>query len=154
MHLLWLAHMLNSVTGGAYMIVPAIAESILLDYITSFAVSDGWQLRLYKNNYTPVDSSTFLNFVECNFQDYAAIDLDSWSAATQDGAGNSYAEHAMETFVKGTGGTTNQAFGYYVTNSDPQVLWAERFDPGPIDFLVAGDSLDITARLRLRGENT
>lgn len=118
------------------LVVPDLGEVELLRRMLRPETGDAdtLKLKLYKNNYTPVKASVLANFTECDFDGYAAADLDpaNWDGPTSTAGVAVTVNSAGATTWYATSGSQN-AYGYYVTNHDGSVvLWAERFPSAPL----------------------
>ena len=128
------------------LLVPDVGEVLLLEYALNKTAATDVKLRLYTNNYTPVEGSVVANFTEANAAGYAAIALTgaSWTIASD--AGVTTAEYAEQTFTF-TAASTD--YGYYVTNSaGTQVLWAEKFSDAPHTIPSGGGTEKITVKIQ------
>lgn len=114
---------------------------------------DTLKLRLYKNNKTPAEGDTFLQYTQCNGTGYAPIALvgTSWTITTQTGDSSS-ASYAQQTFTF-TAGTGDTSYGYYITShyaaGDTRILWAEKYTDGPYVIPSGGGTIKITPRIVL-----
>ncbi len=127
------------------LLVPDVGEVLLLSYALNKVAPTDVKLRLYTNNYTPVEGSVIADFTEAVATGYAAIALAGadWTIATS--AGVSTAEQPQKTFTL-TAASTD--YGYYITNnSGSQVLWAERFSDAPHNIPSGGGTEKITVKL-------
>ena len=90
---------------------------------------ESFDLKLYQNNYTPVDGSSGANFTESTFPGYA-----NWGLARGDfaapvlvGAQASANDATVPEFVC-TGGAGEDAYGWYLlSHTTVKVLAAQRF---------------------------
>lgn len=108
-------------------------ESVLTEYTTLFG-SLGLKIRLFQNDFTPDDASVFADFDEADFSGYdGAHDCDTWSAG-----GITWIAPRMTmpgpiiTWTSSSGGVANTIYGYYVTDSSDNLIWAERRAAGPL----------------------
>ncbi len=127
------------------LLVPDVGEVLLLSYALNKTEPTEVKLRLFTNNYTPVEGSVVGSFTEATAAGYAAIELAgaSWTIASSIGV--TTAEYAQQTFTL-TAASTN--YGYYITNNDnSQVLWAERFSDAPHTIPSGGGTEKITVKL-------
>ena len=127
------------------LLVPDVGEVLLLSYALNKTEPTEVKLRLFTNNYTPVEGSVVANFTEATAAGYAAIVLAgaSWTIASS--AGVTTAAYAQQTFTL-TAASTN--YGYYITNNDgSQVLWAERYSDAPHTIPSGGGTEKITVKL-------
>ncbi|QDU75105.1 hypothetical protein Pan97_21270 [Bremerella volcania] len=133
------------------LLVPNGGELLLLTWAVTDATPPSLQLRLYANDYTPVDASTAGSFTEASFTGYVSKTLarDGWGSVTTNGDGKAEVEFATPQTFNSTSSET--IYGYYVTENDSNtVVWAERF--ASARSLTNGDSLSITPKLTLANE--
>lgn len=127
------------------------ADAILKKYFngTTPAGGNNLTLRLYTNDYTPVDTSTAGSFTEAAGGGYAAKTLTAGSWTVSAGNDPSDATYASQSFIF-TGALTGNTsiYGYYVVDADNVLIWAERltaaFTP-----TANNDQLDISPKFQL-----
>ena len=127
------------------LLVPDVGEVLLLSYALDKVVPGNVFLRLYTNDYTPVEGSVYASFTEATAAGYAEIELEGndWTIATDTGV--TTATFAQQTFTF-TAASTN--YGYWVVNNAKnQVLWAERFSDAPHTIPSGGGTEKITCNL-------
>ncbi len=136
------------------LVTPNVGELELLDKLLKDALStnENYILKLYKNDYTPDDSSAPGSFTEADFTNYAAKTLlrATWNAAVtvSNKAESSYGS-SPQSWTCGASGNT--IYGYYVTGSTSAVvLWAERFSTSRV--LADQDVLNLTPKFTLNKE--
>lgn len=123
----------------------------LLDLVTADWAADGLTLHLYKNNFTPpVDADVVGNYTECDFGGYASQALSafpgsSWATPRATTTG------AAKVFTA-TGASANVVYGYYVTNSAGDLVWAERNAAGGVTIGSAGQTYTVTPVMTNRDE--
>lgn len=124
-------------------------DKMLLDPLTT---DESLSLRLYKNDYTPVQGSVTGSFTIADFTNYTNKTLTraGWGAAT------TVSNKATSTFGTAQswtcGSTGNTIYGYYVVAATSGVtLWAERFASARV--LASGDVLTLTPKITLNSEN-
>lgn len=114
-------------------LVPNAGEAIALD---RFLKTSDETLKLYVNDYTPVEGSVAGDFTEMSTQGYAAKTLTaaSWSSGA----------YAQQTWTfDGTGGSTI-VYGYFVIDAGTGVImFAERFGTPPT-IVNNGDQIKVT----------
>lgn len=102
-------------------LVPNAGEAIALD---RFLKTSDETLKLFVNDYTPVEGSVASDFTEMSTQGYAAKTLTaaSWSSGA----------YAQQTWTfDGTGGSTT-VYGYFVIDAGSgTIMFAERFGSPP-----------------------
>lgn len=99
--------------------------------------------HLYTNNYTPDLAATLSSVTEASWTGYAAVSLtDSNYTITGVTAHNGYAIAAPISFSN-TSGSSQNAYGYYVTDSSATKLLAiARFDSAPLS-IANGSSAQV-----------
>lgn len=118
--------------------LPAQGENAML---TAFFAAN-MSLRLFTNDYTPVETTTEASVTEAAGNGYAAITLTggSWTIA---GSSPVQASYAQQTFT--FTGNLGNVYGYYITrNSDNKLMLAERFTDGPYAITQNGDQIKVT----------
>jgi hypothetical protein len=104
------------------------AAAIMKAYFNNAWPAGGKNLtmRLFVNNYTPLDTSTAGNFTEASGGGYVAKTLTNGSWAESNVAGIEQAAYASQTWTFTGALTTNPTvYGYYVTDSDGVAIYAE-----------------------------
>ena len=125
------------------------ADEILKTYFNNARPAGGnnLTLRLFCNDVTPAQTGT--SYTEATGGGYAAKTLTngSWTVATANDPSD--AVYAEQTFTFTGALTTNTTvYGYYVTDADNTVLWAETLTAA---FTPAnnGDNIKITPKFQL-----
>jgi len=132
--------------------VPNAAELKLLDQLRVSLNATPATLRLFKNNYTPVDGTVVGDLTEADFSGYAAINVtDLGSPSTVSGRAVTVSA-AAKVFTHSGGATGNSIYGYYVTDAGGALLWAERDPAAPAAMSVGGSTYSVTPRLTLATE--
>ena len=106
-----------------------------------------FHLRLFVNNVNP--AQTGISYTEATGGNYAAMQLDMGSWTVTPANDPSDAVYVQQTITFTGPLTTNLTiYGYYVTDGDGVVLWAERFTTSftPAD---NGDNIKITPKFQL-----
>ena len=131
------------------LLVPDASEVIFLTRVVAF---EGSKLKMYGNDYTPVEGSTVGSFTECATGGYVKKSLDgvvsasAWTISSL--VGVTTASYPEQEFVMTSALT---AYGYYVTSSaETALLWAERFTGAPFTIPSGGGSIKVT--LNITGE--
>ncbi len=125
-------------------VVPSAFEVLVLDWILK---NENLSLRLYSNNYIPVEGSTLASFTEVTGGGYAAKTLAAggWTTTAGDPSFGTYAQQTF-TFTGATGGP-GTIYGYYIVDTSNVVRWAERFPGSVVPYTpVANSSIRITPR--------
>jgi len=128
------------------LLVPDVGEVLLLSYaLNKIAPGASVKLKLFTNDYTPVEGSVIASFTEAVAAGYAAIDLAmaDWTVETDTGV--TTAAQPQKTFTF-TAASTN--YGYYITDiAGTGLLWAERFDDAPHTIPSGGGTEKITVKM-------
>jgi hypothetical protein len=94
-------------------------------------------LRLFQNDFTPDEGSEVGDFTEADFDGYGAVAL-SFAAAFLNGDEQGQLNASSVTFTRGSGAESNDVYGVYVTDSDGEVTFFEKF-PSPIAMETEGE---------------
>lgn len=105
------------------------------------------KIRLYKNNYTPVNGTVIGDLTQADFNGYTAggTTLANWTTPTTVSS-RAQTQADPVTWTKGVGGTGNSIYGYYVVDGSGNLLWAERDPAAPIDLNTDGKQYLVLAR--------
>jgi hypothetical protein len=131
------------------LLVPNAGEGLMLEHIVGKTAVEALTLKLYKNNYTPVEASVAGSFTEADFTGYSAASLvgASWTITTGD---PSYASYAQQTFTSNAGSQNQPVYGYFIIGaSSGTIYWAELFIDGPYTIVNNGDAIKVTPRIEL-----
>ena len=126
-----------------------VGDAAEVMFLQAILGSENLWLRLNVNDRTPADADLVGHYTEMSTHGYAAKSLvvAGWSY-TQ--GGPSRAEYGNQAWVFTAAALVN-VYGYYVVGQVSGALyWAERFPGAPFPVQVAGDEIDVTARLALR----
>lgn len=139
------------------LVVPDIAEILMLQFLVNMLGTDGLAapagghrlLRLFTNNLTPGESTTFSTITEAvGATGYAPITLVGTAWTTTQLAGVTTGVYSEQTFTFTTAVTV---YGYYVTTIEvsPRLLWVERFSGAPFQLPAGGGEIAITPKITL-----
>ena len=104
-------------------------------------------LRLFVNDVTPGQAG--ISYTEAAGGGYAAVTLTNGSWTVNTANDPSDATYAQQTITFTGALTTNTTvYGYYVTDADDTVVWAERLT-GSITPANNGDNIKITPKFQL-----
>lgn len=105
-------------------IIPNISKPYLLD---EFLYSSNFTVHLFTNNIVGDESP--INFNEPTFEEYStvALDVNKWNVSTLEinYATCTYGEPII--FVNYGDNSSEQIYGYYVTNENEEILWYDKF---------------------------
>lgn len=129
-------------------LVPSASEKTLADFMLGVTTPGNQILKLFVNNYTPIDATLASDLTEMSTLGYAAKALTktAWvNTAGATGAVNNGA-YATQTWTF-TAGTAVTVYGYFVTDTTTGLLlWAEPF-VSPKVIQNTGDQIIITPAL-------
>ena len=125
-------------------------------------VLEPWLLKLYKNDYTPISTSTDADFTDADFVGYAPVSLvrdtlaGHWSVPAEQAPTDAWDTQplvAESTYaVQIWTGTGNTIYGYRVVGvTSLKVIWAQRFDTPHV--LTVINPLVLTPRIGLCSSN-
>lgn len=132
------------------LIVPDVGEVALLDVLTA-SWGNTLVMKLFQNNYTPVDGTELTDLTEADFDGYSPIVLTGWTAAATVG-GKAQSEALEVEFEHDGGATGNTVYGYWVEDQAGFLLWVERDPNGPVTMDNASHRYRITPKLTLATE--
>lgn len=137
------------------LVTPNQGELELLDKMLRDALvtNEDYVLKLYKNDYTPDDSSVEASFVEADFTNYVAVTLTraNWNPAVTNANGKAETSYGTSPISWTCGATGNTIYGYYVIGATSGVvLWAERFSVPRV--MSNGNVLNLTPKFTLDKE--
>ena len=131
-------------------LVPTASEKDLGEFMLGVATPGNQKLKLFVNNYTPVDGSVLASFTEMTTHGYAdkTLTKTSW-VVTAGSAGNpASGAYAQQTWTF-TAAAAVIVYGYYITDvTTGRLLWAERFTTSK-SVENAGDQILITPTITL-----
>jgi hypothetical protein len=124
------------------LVVPNVGEVKLLRYMLNNQAALDEVLHLYANDPTLSQTSVIGDFTEVTSAGYTAVTLTggSWTFST------TTASYPEQTFTFTTNAT---AYGYYVTTTSNDLLWAERFTAAPFSIPNSGGQIQITLNITL-----
>lgn len=128
------------------LLVPDVGE---VEFLTRVLTYEGSKLKLFTNDYTPIESTVIGNLTECVVAGYAQKSLTgtvsggTWVISTLTNI--TTASYAQQEFLPTT---AVSCYGYAVTNSaGTTLLWAERFTGAPFTLPAGGGSIKVTLNL-------
>jgi len=131
--------------------IPTVSELQLEDFLTSVGGTglQNCKVRLFTNNYTPVDGTVLGDLTEAIFAGYVAQTIANWTTATTVSA--KAQTQATVSFLNSSG-SPKDVYGYYLTNAGGSVLLgAERFSAPPIS-IADGNNLVVTVTFTVNSE--
>lgn len=122
------------------------AEILLLQIIVNMVDNGDQVLHLYTNDVTPTDSTLQSGLTESTEAGYAPITLVGSSWTTTQVGGLTTAEYPESTFSYTTAANV---YGYYVTDTNDDIMWVERFSGAPFQLPDTGGDIAITPKITL-----
>ena len=125
------------------LLMPQGGENKALEALVNKTAPENLSLRLFKNNYTPVDTSVTGDFTQADFTGYSAITLvgSDWNAASA----GTISCAAVKEFTSSAGSQNQDIYGYYIVQVTSGVtVWAERFSTAPYNIANNGDKIQVT----------
>lgn len=134
------------------LVVPDVGELyILAAWISGFPPSSLF-VRLYQNNYTPLDSTILSDLTVATFSGYSQQSV-TLGTPTEVANKAKTVGTAPQVFTHNGGGTSNTIYGYYVVDtSTGDLVWVERFGSSQI-MTNNGDQISITIQFTADSEN-
>lgn len=130
------------------LLVPNNGEGDALSYFVNKSVPENLILKLFKNDYTPVEGSIAADFTVADFTGYANITLVGANWVITEGA-PSEATYAQQSFTASAVGSQS-VYGYMLVRATSgRIAYAERFSGGPFVISASGDSIKVTPKVTL-----
>jgi hypothetical protein len=134
------------------LVVPNVGEVSLLQKMLNQNQTANLLLGLYQSNTTPTAFTTLGDLTPpATTYGYSMITVTnaSWLIATPVGADYAEAGYSEQTFTFTSNSTATLLYGYYVTDSNNNLLWLERFTNAPFTIPPAGGTVAITLTINL-----
>lgn len=133
---------------------PNAGELLGLDWmLKATSAPENLTLKLFRNDYTPVDASVAGDFTVANFTNYVdkTLSRGTWqSSTTVSGKASSTYDSTPLSWTCGS--TGNTIYGYYIVGATSGTIFcAERFATPRV--LANGDSLNLTVTISLSTES-
>lgn len=130
------------------LVVPDEGEVKLLEYIVNKTAPSNLVLHLYVDDVDlSLEEFNSGSFSESTAAGYSAANLSgaNWNVGTTDGISAAvYNTSVAFSFTEG-----DSVYGYYVTNSSNEILWAERFPGAPFNLPSGGGEISVRPQLQL-----
>ena len=126
------------------LVTPNQGANLTLAAILNKTAPQDLDLCLFKNNYTPIETTIESDLTVADFTGYSTIQLTaaSWTITTADPASASYAQ---QTFTSTAGSQSQAVYGYYLKQrTSGKLIWAELFTDGPYTIVNNGDAIKVT----------
>lgn len=124
--------------------VPDVGKVELLKYMLKNSVVQNQILHLYSNDPTISDLTVISDFTEVIGSGYNSINItgSNWTVNPT----NTTASYPDQTFIFSN---VISAYGYYITNTDGDLLWCERFINAPFTIPSSGGQISISLNIAL-----
>jgi hypothetical protein len=130
------------------LVVPDSAEVRLLEILVNKSSPTNLVLHLYTNEVDlSLENFTTDSFTEATAAGYAPVTLtgSNWTASTSTGISSaSYSSAITFSFTEGV-----DVWGYYVTNTSDQIMWAEQFPGAPFTLPSTGGEIAVRPQIQL-----
>jgi len=130
------------------LVVPDEGERRLLEYIVNKTAPTNLVLHLYVNSVSLIgETFTASSFTEASATGYESETLTgaNWTVSTVGGVSTAVYDSTI-TFSFEVG---QSVYGYYVTNTSGQIMWAEEFPGAPFNLPVSGGDISVRPQVQL-----
>lgn len=122
-------------------------ERISLEALVNKTAPQTLVLRLFKNDWTPVETDTEAAATEATFTGYAPVVLTGTNWAVTEGE-PTLIDYPQQIFASSAAQTAQPVYGYYLTQqTSGKLVGAERFTDGPYSIANNGDTVKVTPKL-------
>lgn len=101
---------------------------------------EGCTIHLYKNDYTPIDTTVLGNLTEADFDGYTSLTVTGWSAAALNADNKAATVAPLQTWTKSAGATPNTVYGVFMKDGSGNLLSAERNPAGGVLITATGQT--------------
>ncbi len=124
------------------LLFPNQGEQLALSHLLNKTAAEDLTLRLYSNDYTPIETTDEGDVTETTFTGYSAAVLTAATWTIPDGGPATYPQ---QTFTSSAGSQDVDVYGYYLTqNTSNKLVYAERFTDGPYNIANDQDKIQVT----------
>lgn len=120
----------------------------LLKNVLGISSSYLWYMKLFINNVDITPDTEAKHLIQPDFRGYDKIMLWNWRVYKEGLLTKAKAHEAVWTLLFDLE-CELPVFGYYVTDYNDQLLYAEKFTSGPFKILNAGSSINVTPALKM-----
>ncbi len=128
------------------------ASSLFFADTVRIGLLDGASLCIFKNDYTPINTTVLADLTEANFDGYARITLDSWTSAFLNADNKAEVDETTRTFTVSGVSTPNTVYGAFVLDGSGNLLYAERDPAGGHLLNTVGQTWSYFPRFTFRSE--
>lgn len=104
-------------------------------------------LRLYKNDVEPDEGLPTSQFSESTFPGYAPVNPLDFAPAVLLGSGKAQARDNLRNWTRGAGTGAEDIYGWFITNSAGEWIFAHRTSLAPVPMRVEGQTYSLEVRL-------
>lgn len=109
-------------------------------------------LRLFTNDHTPADNDVAEDYTEATFAGYSSITPLNWSDAVWDDVDAAISVEQVRGWVVTAPSPGQQVYGYYLTDPDGFLVYAERAIGAPTAMSTVGVAYVVYPRVTLKNE--
>lgn len=119
----------------------------LLDVLAS--AFDGLRVGLFRETRVFAPGDTIADYlpIECSFPGYVRQDITSWASATLAHENLAVTLGSLCTWTRAAGPGAEDVYGYFIVDSDGELLWAELVPTGPVTMTTAGQEFQLAPQL-------
>lgn len=132
------------------LLIPIAGELVILSAMQPWL--NTLTCRLYQNDHVPAFGDTVSDYEEADFGGYEGLPTDDWNDPFASGEGKGEITHPTLRWEMDSEFPQCQVFGYYITNDDGELVWAERRPGGPITMNFPGKPFTVKLRQSLRND--
>jgi hypothetical protein len=104
-------------------------------------------LRLYVNNYVPLATSRYSSFAQPTGVWYAPVKLAMWGPPYVNSNNQGEIDEVIHNYVVGSVFVNESVYGYWVSDPNGNLCWAERDPSAPVPMNFAGAPYSVRPRL-------
>lgn len=129
------------------LVLPNQGEGIALAALVAKTAGQNLILKLFKNDYTPIETTLEANLTVADFTGYADQTLTAANWTLTEGA-PSDVTYPQCTFTSTAGSQNQPVYGYYLVQvTSGKLVWAERFTDAPYTIVNNGDAIKVTPKI-------
>jgi len=135
--------------AAAWMFPDSKLQQQLQAWLAEVKLTENWTVRLFVNDYTPIPTSVWSDFVEASFAGYDGIGINmlNWPTPTIVDHVAISTNTTTYTFQAASSGVSPQTvYGYYVGDDGDNLIYAERWTDSYN--ITNGVKLDLVLKLK------
>jgi hypothetical protein len=123
-------------------------EQIMAEAFINKTAPQDLILKLYKNNYIPIDASIESDFTEADFTGYAHIDVPGATAWTATPGAPTTLIHTVCVFTSSADSQNQPIYGWFLVQlTSGKAVAALKFSDGPYTIVNNGDIINVTPEI-------